>query len=248
MEDDLKTIRELMARVGCQSWTSEKYQNDIYSFVLKNQTLGRGIVEVGCYKGGLSTFLAFVCKKLSWPFYTIDINQQFVGETRKLLDGLGLADQVTFFDGTLRQFASKVKLDTSPLLVVVDGAHEYKGVLDDIRSIYQLNRQSHSAVFHDFSLRHDDMLDERVDKAILDFFGEEIALQRIGEQFGENTTYPLKSRPSEDGHYWELNGSEGVIIKLPPNPKGNQLGQKMGDWWKNLWGEHDLRKYAAPKN
>jgi hypothetical protein len=50
MEDDLKTIRELLAREGGQSWTSEKYQNDVYSFILQNQTLGRGIIEVGCYK------------------------------------------------------------------------------------------------------------------------------------------------------------------------------------------------------
>jgi len=232
MEDDLKTIRELLAREGGQSWTSEKYQNDVYSFILQNQAFGRGIIEVGCYKGGLSVFLAFVCKKLGWPFYTIDINQQFVEETRHLLGSLGLADHVIFFTGTLRLFASQVKLSASPLLVVVDGDHQYQGVLNDIHSIYCINYQGHAAVFHDFSLRHDDMPDERVDRAIYKFFGNDISLLRIGEQFDENTSYPLRDRPSPDGHYWDLNGSEGVIVQLPANPNG--IKQSIIRWWKKL--------------
>lgn len=215
LNGDLQEIRSLLAREGCQSWTSDKYQNDVYRFIMQNQEHGEGIIEVGCYKGGLSVFLAFACRKLKWPFYTIDINNEFVQMTRSLLTKLGLAQDVSFFAGTLQDFAAKIRLKKNPLLAVIDGDHRYQGVLNDIKSLYQLNRRCHAAVFHDFSLRHDVIQDERVDKAIFDFFGRDVHLTRIGEQFDEDTSYPLKTHPSEDGHYWELNGSEGVITKLP---------------------------------
>lgn len=232
MAEDLREVRNLLAREGCQSWTSEKYQNDVYSFVLENQEHGKGIVEIGCYKGGLSVFLAFVSQKLGWPFYTIDINQQFIGETKNLLGKLALDDHVTFFVGTLNQFVEQVKLADPALLVIVDGDHHYEGVLNDIKNIYRMNYQSYAAVFHDFSLRHEDLPDERVDKAIYDFWGDEVSLLRIGEQFDENTSYPLKNRPGPDGHYWELNGSEGVIVKLHSNSWVNQFKHRMIEWWK----------------
>jgi hypothetical protein len=77
------------------------------------------------------------------------------------------------------------------------------------------------------------MPDERVDRAIYDFFGKDISLLRIGEQFDESTSYPLKTRPSEDGHYWDMNGTEGVIIKLPAKPTGQDgLLRNLINWWK----------------
>jgi len=237
INEDLKEVRKILSFAGAQSWTSEKYQNDIYSFILQNQNLGVGVVELGCYKGGLSVFLSYACQKLGFPFYTIDLEPQFVNETRTLLRRLDLAKNVVFFQGTLAGFVSEVKLKDPPLLVVVDGDHQYQGVFDDIRSLHQMQPRSYAAAFHDFSLRHDQMPDERVDKTIYDFFGSDVDLARIGEQFDIHTSHPLKERPSPDGHYWELNGSEGVIVKLPVKPPVKQgesvnFAQSVTAWWR----------------
>ena len=58
---------------------------------------------------------------------------------------------------------------------------------------------------------------ERVDKAISDCLGLHAPVKRIGEIFNRHTTYPLKDSPSEEGHYWELDGAEGVIIAPLPD-------------------------------
>ena len=241
-DTDLQEIRSLLAREGSQSWTSDEYQNDVYRFIMENREHGEGIIEVGCYKGGLSVFLAFACRKSGWPFYTIDISHEFVETTRNLLTKLGLAQNAHFFVGTLQEFAAQIKLKKAPLLTVIDGDHQYTGVLNDIKSLYRLNCQSYAAAFHDFSLRHDAMPDERVDRAIFEFFGADAPLTRIGAQFDENTSYPLRTRPSDDGHYWELNGSEGVIIRLPSHPNVMQSPdkRKTGIW--DLLNRYIIRK------
>jgi predicted O-methyltransferase YrrM len=156
--------------------------------------------------------LAYACQELQMPFYTIDINPAFLDYTRSLLSELGLADHTTFFCGTMTEFVLKVKLKNPPLLVFVDSDHNYFGVLKDIQAIYRLRKRPYAIAFHDFSLRSYAYENIRVDQAILDAFGKGVRYQRIGFQFGEKAV-PGKDSPTEDGSYWDDNGSEGVIIE-----------------------------------
>jgi hypothetical protein len=94
MEDDLEEVRELLVREVYQFRIFEKDQKDFYSFVLENQEHGKGIVEIGCYEGRLSVFLASVCQKLEWLFYAVDINQQFIGGTKNLFGKLALVKKL----------------------------------------------------------------------------------------------------------------------------------------------------------
>lgn len=224
--DELRQIRDVIAQEKCQSQTSIKFQDDIFQFILDNQKHGRGVIEVGCYKGGSSAILAVACNKLGWPLYIVDISIEYLNIAKDLLNKLDLAKETTFFHGTLQEFVAKVELKAPPLLVVIDGDHVYEGVLKDIKSLYSFSTRSFAAAFHDFSLRHN-ILNERVDKAILDFFGKDIPLIDIGVRFDENTTYPLKSRPNPDGHYCELDGPEGVIVKLPESQQIHHLKKEL---------------------
>lgn len=98
--------------------------------------------------------------------------------------------------------------------MVIDGAHDYESVCNDIHSYLQLNKISYAVAFHDFSLRYPPDL-AHVDKAIYDSFGENIPLKKIGEQIDANTFFPTKEKPNKDeGYYWEFNGTEGVILLL----------------------------------
>jgi hypothetical protein len=219
---EIERVRGVVANENCQSQTSIKFQDDVFEFILKNQKHGKGIVEVGCYKGGSSAILALACKTVDWPLYIVDISVEYLDITKRLLEKLGFINHVFYFHGTLNEFAARTEFIESPLLVLIDGDHEYAGVLKDIESLYLFSRLSYAAAFHDFSLRHN-VLNERVDKAIVDFFGKDIPLMNIGVCFDKNTSYPLKDRPNPDGHFCELDGPEGVIIKLPPVPKIGNL-------------------------
>ena len=106
-----------------------------------------------------------------------------------------------------------MELEQNPLLVVIDGAHDYQSVSEDIKSCLSLNKRSYAIAFHDFSFRYPPDL-AYVDKAIYACFGEDIPLEKIGEQIDNNTHFPLKENPADEGYYWEFNGSEGVILLL----------------------------------
>lgn len=86
-ETELKHIRAVAQEHGQFSWTSAEYQADVLGFIIENRNKGGGLVEVGCYKGGLSSQLAFLCKEFGWPFYTMDVEPSFLELTRSLLGG-----------------------------------------------------------------------------------------------------------------------------------------------------------------
>jgi hypothetical protein len=113
----------------------------------------------------------------------------------------------------MAEFAEVIRLEHKPLLVFVDGDHTYSGVVKDIKAIYQLNRRPYTIAFHDFSLRSFRYENIDVNKAIYHAFGEKVEYKRIGVQFGEHPT-PSRDNPSEDGSYWEYNGSEAVIVEI----------------------------------
>jgi predicted O-methyltransferase YrrM len=192
--------------------TSSVLHADLYHYVVSHHTQGHGLLEIGCYKGSSSLVLAYAARELGMPFQTIDINRAYLDDTRHLLEDLGLADRVSYFHGTMTEFAQRVDLDRCPLLVFVDGDHTYPAVVRDIQAIYQLSQRPAAIAFHDYSLRSHRYDGIRVDLAIRAAFGPSVELRRIGVQFGAQPV-PSRAQPSASGSYWEIDGSEGVIVE-----------------------------------
>lgn len=223
-EEDFRRIRALSQKMGSFSWTSLKYQDDILQYLIENRDRGNGVIEVGCYKGGLSALLAHICKQFEWPFYTIDIDPTAVQSTNQLLSALSLRDGASVYHGNLSSFVKETKLKQAPALIILDGDHRYEAVVEDIAETYRLNHRPVSAAFHDYSLRHPTS-GERVDQAVRDSLGE-WPVRHIGAQMVGQGEYPTEEKPAEDGHWWEVPGSEGAIVELPP--KINRISIKNG--------------------
>jgi cephalosporin hydroxylase len=213
-EEQFDRIRKVSQEMGCFSWTSREYQDDILNYLLEYRHRGCGVIEVGCYKGGLSALIACLCREFKWPFYTIDIDEAAVTSTRNLLSLLDLSQDVTFHHGTLASFVSIMAMNDRPALIILDGDHRYEAVLNDIHDVYRLKRLPYAAVFHDFSLRHPTS-GEKVDQAVKDSLGDR-PIRQIGARMDGSGKYPTKDKPSDDGHWWEVPGSEGAIVELAP--------------------------------
>lgn len=218
LEDELQAIRKTSAEFGCFSWTSDNYQRDILHFIFENREKGARVIEVGTYKGGLTAQLALVCARLGWPLWSLDVDSGVAAMAADLVQRLGLAESVSFHLGSLESFAPMVKLAQRPVLVILDGDHRYDAVVQDIRSVYRLSLLPHAVAFHDYSLRHPSS-GERVSKAIADSFGN-APIRMIGAQMDGSGPYPTEENPSADGHWWEVPGSEGAIVALPPRRHG----------------------------
>lgn len=204
---------------GFRALSSKEIVDDIFNYFISQGTLHnnseKGIVEVGCFRGGLSVLFAYLSKSLDYPYYIIDINKEHLEFTSDLLSRIGFKNNIHYFSGDFMQFSTSVSLNFPPRFVFIDGDHRYSGVVSDIKALNKLNFKPHAVGFHDFSLRYvgeSDLRDTFVDKAVNEFF-EKNEIIRIGYQFNENPT-PSKQCPGEGGFYWEPMGSEAVIVKL----------------------------------
>ena len=213
----LDQARRVSADEGCFSWTSPEYQRDILEFICAHRDCGSGIIEVGTYKGGLTAQLSLICREYGWPLWTMDVDTSALETASNLLNKLGLADNVTFHCGALDRFVQSELPIGKPVLVVLDGDHRYDAVRRDICSIYKLPVLPYAAAFHDYSLRHPST-GERVDQAVRDELPHLVPTP-IGARMMGNGPYPTQERPSEDGHWWEVPGSEGAIVELKPRPR-----------------------------
>ena len=210
---NLANLREAVDQIDRSSHTSLKFQDDLLGFILSNKDRGGGIIEVGCYHGGLTAQLAYVAKETGLPFDVIDIDHHYLNVAADTVDRVGLKGHAKFHAMDLPTFLRNSKLQTRPLMVFVDGDHRYAGVVADIRAIRAVRPAPFSCSFHDFSLRYADgpLTDVRVDRAILDEFGPLVRLVPIGEVAGAGK---LRTVPAEDRHFHESGKSEGVIIEL----------------------------------
>ena len=212
----LNRMRNLLLKVGSKSSTSIPYQDAIARFIFENVHKGGVIIEVGCYKGGLTAQLALMAKVSGSHLCTIDIAPEWISHTKVLLEKFNLNTHTTYYCGTFDNFADTTTFGKRPLLLVIDGDHRYEFVLKDIQSIYRLNKIPYAVAFHDFSLRYVNTYNTFVDRAIFDSFGPDIELLRIGAQIDESPYMPKKNNPDpKDGFYWEEHGSEGAI-PFPP--------------------------------
>lgn len=103
-------IREISKDMEWFSWTSLEYQDAILTYLMEHRDQGVGVIEVGCYRGGLSALLSCVCRSFKWPFITMDIDQAAINSTKNLLKTLNLLDGVTLHHGSLATLVPNLDL------------------------------------------------------------------------------------------------------------------------------------------
>ena len=174
-----------------------------------------GVVEVGCYLGGLTAQLAYACKVLGRPLFVIDINWSYLAKTAAALDQLGSPGPVTFFHGDLRSFCATMQIKPAPFLFVIDGDHRYSGVVSDLWSILTSYPDARYGVFHDFSLRYDKAShqDVRVDRALMDTLGLDFPIHAFGKMAAPDSGFHLSPSP-RDGHYHQEGQPEAALIDV----------------------------------
>jgi len=210
---EVDLLREKIRETGQFSWTSKNYQDDIIRFIMANASPNSNIIEVGCYRGGLTAILAFLCKKLNIQLHSMDISDGSVKETRDLLDKLDISQNATIHNKTFQQFTREVKVVGETFLVIIDGDHSYKATNRDIKSVFELENQPKAIVFHDYGLRSS-QTDERVSDSISDCLPQVLHIP-IGTSHEEDSSLPTQENPSETGHYWLPGSSEGCLVVLP---------------------------------
>jgi len=212
-------IRSKLHDIGCHSWTSATFQNQILSFVHLNAARGDYVIEVGCARGGLTSQLSDLTSRLGKELYVVDIDQTMLySAAQAVRDSTGCIPESThFFRGRLKDFLDQPRLSDRCILAFVDGDHRYDGVIRDICALVhgRLSRPL-SIAFHDYALRYDTraLADVRVDRAIRDTLGDEV-LTPLGELAGLSS---LVSEPSSETHraYYDKGGTEGVLVTLGP--------------------------------
>jgi predicted O-methyltransferase YrrM len=208
----LQRIRDHCQAEGKFSWTSPQYQSDILNFVHAHGDKGRSVIEVGCYKGGLTALLAHVCRESGLHLHTMDIDPTAIASVTKLLADLKLDTAVTVHHGALSAFTAKARRGDDAVLCILDGDHAYKAVRADLQAVARLPARPYAIAFHDYSLRHP-TTDERVDEAVADHFGPKAEPRLIGMRMnGEG--HATAAAPQPDGHYWKVPGAEGAILVL----------------------------------
>ena len=77
-----------------ESMTSPKYRRDMAYFIANNAHRGNCVCQVGCYKGGLSIILAYLCKLLGKKLVICEIDRGYAEFVREKMILLGYEDIV----------------------------------------------------------------------------------------------------------------------------------------------------------
>lgn len=212
-DPELDRIRARLAADGNHSHTSLKFQDDLLFYATKFAAHGNCIIEVGSWKGGLSAQFAYLARKLGQRFVVIDNNATYLEYARAAVEATGAGDSTSFHLGDFQSFAVTADPEIRPTLVLIDADHHYDAVAADIRTLYAMTSRPYAAAFHDFSLRYStpELSNVRVDRALIDAFGEDFQHIKIGEVAAPGGP-TLQITPQPDGHYHELGYSEGVLI------------------------------------
>jgi hypothetical protein len=210
---ELEQIRARLAADGNHSHTTRKFQDDLLSFAEKFAAYGNTVIEVGCWRGGLSAQFAYLARKLGQRCAIIDIDETYLNYARAAVEMAGSSDFVSFHHGDFKSFVAAADPKMRPTLVLIDANHQYDAVVADIGTLYSMPSVPYSAAFHDFSLRYSfpQLSDVRVDLALHHAFGQDFEHVDIGELAAPGGT--LRLTPHQDnGHYHAQGYSEGVLI------------------------------------
>jgi hypothetical protein len=112
MDDDrialaLGRREKAMAVTGYEPQTSTQFRMDLCRQLFALNSAGVGIIEVGCYTGGTTVVLVSVCEQLGWPLYVVDIWQEHLTITGKVLNSIADKSEMVFFLGDLDESLQK---------------------------------------------------------------------------------------------------------------------------------------------
>lgn len=210
-EERLRTVREFAVERDSASQTKTTYQDNVLFFLRSNAFRGDNVIEVGCYRGGLTVQYAYLCHELGKHLYVIDIDEENLKHTQGLVQELGFAECATFHLMDYEAFTRSASFPGNTIATVVDADHSYEGCRRDCLTLQKVMRSSYGVVFHDFTLRYTGWDGVGVDRAIYEVFGQDVRLYPIGFQSVASET------PTPEGAYLESN--EGAIMVVPWQPE-----------------------------
>ena len=209
-EEKLFELRNIITKRGSASQTKTAYQDAVLFFIRSNAFRGDNVVEVGCYKGGLTVQYAYLCQQLGKKLHVIDYDKELLEETKKLVYELGYGNVASFYNMDYESFVSSESFPQNTIATIIDADHSYAGCLKDCNTLKKVLPSMYGVIFHDFTLRYTTWDGVGVDKAIYEVFGQHVRLYPIGFQSVCSET------PTPEGAYLESN--EGVIMVVPWQP------------------------------
>lgn len=200
---------------------SPQYYCDVMNYLLANRGQIDTVMEIGCYQGGFTGILAQVTHELGMAYYVIELDPRYLLFTHERVGLLTPASlqSMRFYRGTLTEFIDEHAdlLRNRSAMLVMDGPHNYEGVLTDLVASHRIRTNVHSIAAHDFHLRSANWRnDVFVDRAIFSVFGFDAPLIGIGFNTGDWIGDPDADR-TEYKLYNKPNCHEGVIISLAEN-------------------------------
>lgn len=216
-EQRLQEIRRFIFEKDSCSQSKTSYQDNVLFFLRNNAFRGDNIVEVGCYKGGLTAQYAYLCKELGKRLYVVDVDKDLLEHTEKIVKELGYADVVSYHLMDYETFTATKFFPNKTIATIIDADHSYIGCLKDCRVLQKVLPAMYGVIFHDFTLRYLSWDGVGVDRAIYEVFGQNVRLYPIGFQSVCSET------PTPEEAY--LAANEGVVMVVPWQPD-EVFGQK----------------------
>jgi len=201
---------------------SIQFYFDNFEYLVTHRDDISAIVEVGCYLGGGSVVYGQLASHLGIKYYVIEHELAYLSFTQERLYQVypDCMDNSYFFHGNLTSFAENFKeaLVNESIYLIHDAAHDYDGVVKDLKASHTVSQGLHSIAFHDTHLRSANWeADIFVDRAIVSVFGIDAKLKGIGYYTGMCRKGPDKKDDSYYRFYHKQNAYEGTIIPLKDN-------------------------------
>jgi hypothetical protein len=173
IEQLLKEIKE--DKVDNLSTTSFKFKRDVWDFFQNCQD--KVAVEFGTHKGQTTRILSFLFKKV----YTININDNAAAKSLNSdRSNIIYIDNFDLYSGQALPIKDQIYMS------LIDAGHDYKQVISDINSVFNLNCEAESyIVFDDYgSDQYKYEVKKAVDEAIN--LGALNVMKKIGHESGTN--------------------------------------------------------------
>ena len=212
---NLADARQKLLAMGNHSHTTDRFQDDLLHYADVFAPQGDALIEVGCFRGGLTAQFALVGKRLGQHLHVVDIDPGYLNVARESVEAVADAEHVTFHLCDFTTFTQGVGRDVRSSLTLIDGDHYYNGVVADIRALLAMPTRPFGVAFHDYSLRYasPELSEIRVDRALHDTLGADFPHVPIGEV--SRPGGPLRTRPlGQDTHFHQEGCSEGVLVEF----------------------------------
>lgn len=226
--DYLQRMHEANEIRNTTSHTTTRCRYELLTYLL--DTPGTApVIEVGTMWGGLTCMFAYVASVTGRKFYAVDIEPIRMNVTKDTCAYFGLANHITFFTGTLKQFVDSGGITERPDLVFIDSAHSYNVTTEELEALHGQPHLPRAIALHDFNYRQGaqadlfgDNLTETnpiaINVAVHDFYqkrGTRPLFKRAGSLTSEGTVATKSTRGAIMGDYVEDHGSEAMFIFHP---------------------------------